>query len=154
MSKKRVLAGIMSLLLLITSVFTGNVVTARAEELVIDSGNYDGEGLYVVAADATLTSFQSVRIPDGCCFIVETAISVSGAITVEPGGRLEVLDGGRITCGSFSVGERVDGKDPSIFFDGTSNVPVIGGSALELYEPTDSGVSKIQDFQYFEFIYD
>ena len=33
MSKKRVLAGIMSLLLLITSVFTGNVVTARADEV-------------------------------------------------------------------------------------------------------------------------
>ncbi|MDD6505167.1 MAG: hypothetical protein PUF45_07020, partial [Lachnospiraceae bacterium] len=31
MSKKRVLAGIMSLLLLITSVFTGNVVTAKAD---------------------------------------------------------------------------------------------------------------------------
>lgn len=32
MSKKRVLAGIMSLLLLITSVFTGNVVTAKADD--------------------------------------------------------------------------------------------------------------------------
>lgn len=42
MSKRRVLAGIMSLLLLITSVFTGNVVTARAE--VASSEEYDAFG--------------------------------------------------------------------------------------------------------------
>lgn len=153
MSKKRFLAGIMSLLLIITSVFTGNVVTVRAAESAIDSSSYTG-GRYVVSGDDAPESFESVLIPDGCCFRVEKAITVNGAITVNPGGRLEVVGDGNITCGSLSVGESAEGKDPSLYFDGTSNVPKIGDTALDLYELTDDGFSKIQDVQWSEFIYD
>lgn len=151
-SKKRILAGMMSLLLIITSVFTGNVVTVRAEGLAIDSGNYT-DGIYVVSGNDAPDSFESVVIPDGCCFIVEKAITVSGAITVHAGGRLEVLGSGSINCSSFSVGERAEGKEPSLHFDGTSNVPVIGGTPLDLYEPADDGLSKIKEFNNSGFIY-
>ncbi|MDY4893908.1 MAG: fibronectin type III domain-containing protein, partial [Agathobacter sp.] len=153
MSKKRFLAGIMSLLLIITSVFTGNVVTVRAAESAIDSSSYT-DRRYVVSGDDAPESFESVLIPDGCCFCVEKAITVNGAITVNPGGRLEVVGDGNITCGSLSVGESAEGKDPSLYFDGTSNVPKIGDTALDLYELTDDGFSKIQDVQWSEFIYD
>lgn len=153
MSKKRFLAGIMSLLLIITSVFTGNVVTVRAAESAIDSSSYTG-GRYVVSGDDALDRFESVLIPDGCCFCVEKAITVNGAITVNPGGRLEVVGDGNITCGSLSVGESAEGKDPSLYFEGTSNVLKIGDTALDLYEHTDDGYSKIQNVQWSEFIYD
>ena len=154
-SKRRVLAGIMSLLLLITSVFTGNVATVRAEGSVIDGvEDYGVNNVYVVTGDGTPVNFDSVLIPDGCRFVVEKAITVSGAIKVNPGGRLEVLGDGRITCESFSVGECAEGKKPSLVLDGIGNVPVIGGALLDLYESTDSGLSKVEEFEYFEFIYD
>ncbi len=134
MRKMRILAGILSAILFITTVFTNNFVI-KAEEITPGSVSAEmyREGKYVITGEAD-SIYSSIVVPNGCCLRIDKAITVVGNITVCRGGRVEIVDGGAVSCDAINVDGTGEAPDPMLNFQGIANVPVVNGSMLDLYE--------------------
>ena len=100
-SKKRILAGIMSLLLIITSVFTGNVVTAKADE---------------ISEDQTINSadrYDNLVVKSGKTLTISGTTGESEPVVVTIGDILTVEEGGSVVASDNAVLELLDGATAS-----------------------------------------
>ncbi len=150
MSKKKVLAGVLSCILLLTSVFTGNLLTAKAGEgdpgsVNISAADYapddHGEMVYVVNSDAAL---GTVVIPENYHFVIDNAVVSADTVTIAAGGTLEIFGAGNINATSL-----VPTPGANMFLGSNANVP----TGQTVYDVTGEAIDITGDDQWNSFFF-
>lgn len=133
MRKTRILAAILSFIVLFTTVFTGDFVVNAEEAPGSITGEMYVDGSYYVAGDA-MSEYSDISVPRGCTLRIEKAISVLNSISIDKDARIEVTGDGAVACGAINVIAEGEGNSPELNFESARNVPNVGDNALVLYE--------------------